>query len=99
MRNDSPSHQNQTGTAWGRPPEPTVASQMTTSFRNRLWTRLPVGVVVSSRGPLRAAIGPSRLPVWRRRDRGKVMTMKKTETASKTEAEWKRDLTPMQYHV
>jgi peptide-methionine (R)-S-oxide reductase len=37
--------------------------------------------------------------VWRFIDRGKVEAMKKSETAKRAEAEWRRDLTPLQFHV
>jgi peptide-methionine (R)-S-oxide reductase len=38
-------------------------------------------------------------PVWRLADRGRVVSVTKTDAAKKSEAEWRKDLTPMQYHV
>jgi peptide-methionine (R)-S-oxide reductase len=68
------------------------------SLCRRLWTRLPAGVVVSSSERLRVAMTPQPTRFgaarsWQSKD------VKKTEAVSKTEVEWKRDLTPTQYHV
>src|ERR1700674_1219494 len=37
--------------------------------------------------------------VGRPADRGRVVVVMKTDAAKKTEAEWRKDLTPTQYHV
>src|SRR5487761_645492 len=105
MRKVLPSHQNHTGTAWGRPSRPAVASQMVNSFSKRFCTRLPSGVLASSSGFCLVAMpfaayrrprpggGLPAIGTWQSK------YMKKLEAVKKTEAEWKRDLTPTQYHV
>src|SRR3981081_1615899 len=84
IRKTLPSHQNQTGTAWGFRSLPAVTSQITTSFfrRDCVCLSMPLPIVCDVRKP------------------GKVKAMKKkTETPQKSEMDWKRDLTPMQFHV
>src|SRR5487761_696097 len=78
---------------------------MMSSFSKRFCTRLPAAVVLSNSGFLRAAMSfaayrrehwPGGLPSlgkWQSKD------VKKLEAVKKTEAEWKRDLTPTQNHV
>src|SRR6202158_2091778 len=87
MRKDLPSHQNHTGTTCGCLSRPTVAIQRTRSRLRRVKACL-VGTNVVCDFP----------------DRGKVEAMSKTQSpktdvTKKSEAEWKRDLTPMQFHV
>src|ERR1700737_4456294 len=87
MRKDLPSHQNHTGTTCGCLSRPTVAIQTTRSRLRRVKACL-VGTNVVCDFP----------------DRGKVEAMSKTQSpktdvTKKSEAEWKRDLTPMQFHV
>src|ERR1700674_676345 len=87
MRKDSPSHQNHTGTACGWTSRPTVTIQMTSSRLRRVTSCL---------------LGMSLVCDFR--DRGKVEAMaktpiNKTDVTKKSEAEWKRDLTPQQFHV
>src|SRR3984893_9309630 len=72
---------------------------MISSFSRRFCTCLPAGVLVSRKGRLRAAMPQQTTTVWGGRDRGKVRVMKEIEAVRKTNAEWKRDLTPTQYHV
>src|SRR5690242_7046788 len=79
---------------------------MISSFSRRVCRCLPEGVVVSSNGFLRAAMSVFAAYMSPRWTRGlaadvtwHINDMKKVEAVKKSEAEWKRDLTPTQYHV